>query len=305
MVASSSKPLSLADGEIHVWTARFIDDDSTTNDLIRLLDHDERVRAERLVQPRDRARFIQFHAFTRQIVGGYLGVPPRDATFARGPHGKPQAASGSGYPGFHFNLSHSGDYCMLAARIGCPVGIDIEALRDGPQALAIAARRFARSEAALIGRLDGDARRDAFFALWTHKEAAVKCLGQGLAANLARFTFALDAMGCPQLAAVARRRSHSPHLWLRPLAAPDGYAAALASLRPCRKIDLRTWKAGDGTPSADRKAPLWRFGRDGMTAGRPALLRPHSNPPNRTGAAAPSLTSAGRVAVSTIASCRL
>jgi len=241
MVGCSTRHSTPADGEIHVWTARVIDDDCLTDGLRELLDTKERVRAARFAQPRHRMSFIQFRAFARQVLGGCLGVPAAEVTFANGRHGKPQLVRGAGRPEIHFNLSHSRDYCVLAARLGCAVGIDLEQVRDMPGSLDIARRHFTRAEAEQLARLDGDARRDAFFALWTHKEAAVKTLGASLAENFERFEFALDPPGQPRLVSFDATQPTPDGLWLRRLDVPPGYVAALASLRPCAKIVSRAW----------------------------------------------------------------
>jgi phosphopantetheine--protein transferase-like protein len=163
----------------------------------------------------------------------------------------------AGHPEIHFNVSHSADCCLLAARLGCAVGIDIEQVRDMPDALAIARRFFTRSEADLLARLDGNARRNAFFALWTHKEAAVKALGASLADNLERLEFALDPAGHPRLNSFAATPPSQDGLWLRRLDTPAGYVAALASLRPCAKVLSCAWNevAPDAVRARERKAP--------------------------------------------------
>jgi 4'-phosphopantetheinyl transferase len=246
----------LADGEIHVWTARCVDDASLTGRWLVLLDSDERVRAARLARPRHRMRFIQFHAFARHVLSRYLGVTAAEVRLAVGRNGKPRIARDTTRPQLHFNISHGGDCCLLAIRRGCAVGIDIEQVRAMPDALAIARRFFTRSEAELLGRLDGDARRNAFFALWTHKEAAVKALGARLVDKLERIAFTLDPAGQPQLDSFAATRP-ADGLWVQRLDAPVGHVAALASLRPCVKIVLYAWNeiAPDADRAREREAP--------------------------------------------------
>jgi 4'-phosphopantetheinyl transferase len=251
MVESSNKLFDLQDDEVHVWTARFLDDDSITNKLVGLLDHDERARAARFSYRHHRMRFIHFHAIARQILGGYLGLRAADVTFARGPHGKPETKSGKASANIQFNLSHSGDYCLLALRKNYPVGVDLEEVRDLPHAMEIAARQFTQAEAKLLASLKDDARRDAFFALWTHKEAAIKALGASLA-DLVRITFGIDATGHPQL--ISFDGNHSIDFSLKRLDAPPGYAAALASLHPFSKVTPRAWTdTGQGPAPMRRK----------------------------------------------------
>jgi 4'-phosphopantetheinyl transferase len=250
---------TLADGEIHVWTARCRDDDSLTHSRLALLDTEERVRAGRLVERRQHMRFIQFRAFARHVLGGYLGVPAAEVALAVGPNGKPLIERRARDPALHFNISHAGDWCLLAARRGGAVGVDIEQVRDIPDVLAIARRFFTRSEAELLAHLDGGARRDAFFALWTHKEAAVKALGESLADNLDRLEFALDPTGHARLDSSAATRPALAGLWVRRLDAPAGHVATLASLHPCAKIMAYTWSeiAPDAIRASDRAAPQW------------------------------------------------
>jgi 4'-phosphopantetheinyl transferase len=259
MVGCASRHSALSSDEIHVWTARCVDDASLTDSRLALLDADERVRAARLAQPRHRTRFIQFRAFARQVLGMYLGVPAAEVRLTVGRNGKPSIERGATHPELHFNISHSGDACLLAARRGCAVGIDIEQVRAMPDALAIARRFFTRSEAELLGRLDGDARQNAFFALWTHKEAAVKVLGETLAENLQRLAFTLDPAGMPRLDSCAATQTLPGGLWLRRLDAPAGYVAALASLLPCAKIVSRGWNevARDEGRPRERAMPDW------------------------------------------------
>ena len=70
-----------------------------------------------------------------------------------------------GFPQLQFNLSHSRGAAVCALH-HLPVGVDVERLRQPPRRLAAGL---------------GD---EAFFRLWTAKEATVKLAGQGIAALL-------------------------------------------------------------------------------------------------------------------------
>jgi len=84
---------------------------------------------------------------------------------AREPGGKPYFPT---HPDLCFNLSHShgGVVCALH---GMPVGVDIEKLRSAPRRLA--------------GGMDDEA----FFRLWTAREATIKREGKGVAELLRPF----------------------------------------------------------------------------------------------------------------------
>jgi 4'-phosphopantetheinyl transferase len=87
---------------------------------------------------------------------GLETVPP----IARGPRGKPWFPD---LPDLHFNLSHSHGAAVCALH-HLPVGVDVEKVRSAPKRLAAGL---------------GD---EAFFRLWTAREAAVKRAGLGVEA---------------------------------------------------------------------------------------------------------------------------
>lgn len=78
-----------------------------------------------------------------------------------------------------FNLSHSGDFVMLAIS-DTPIGCDIERLHK-----AILSRHvFHPNELSLLlSQPEGTARNQAFLRLWTAKEAFLKAIGTGIDAN--------------------------------------------------------------------------------------------------------------------------
>jgi hypothetical protein len=61
-------PPALSIGEIHVWTARLVDEHHVAADLLAILSRKERARAAQFAFERDRMRFIQAHG----VMGGYF-----------------------------------------------------------------------------------------------------------------------------------------------------------------------------------------------------------------------------------------
>jgi 4'-phosphopantetheinyl transferase len=90
----------------------------------------------------------------------------------------------------HLNLSHSGDFFAVALA-PLPVGVDLE--RRRPRAVAgQAARLFCTREAARLAELGGDTQLEAFYRLWTLKEAACKAAQLSVWDGLRHACFDMD-----------------------------------------------------------------------------------------------------------------
>ncbi|MGH8526648.1 MAG: 4'-phosphopantetheinyl transferase, partial [Gammaproteobacteria bacterium] len=73
----SIEPKILRANEIHVWIISLQLGASELMGLGQMLSDDERDRATRYRFDRDRRRFIAARGRLRQVVGHYLGTPPR------------------------------------------------------------------------------------------------------------------------------------------------------------------------------------------------------------------------------------
>lgn len=91
-----------------------------------------------------------------------------------GEQGKPEFEEGRGP---WFNLSHSGDRIALLLSDEGPVGCDIEQLRPHPTWQQLANAVFSVGEHAQIEQTADADRLDAFWQIWTRKEAMVKQRG--------------------------------------------------------------------------------------------------------------------------------
>jgi 4'-phosphopantetheinyl transferase len=231
----------LAIGEIHVWTACLTDDPRATSDLLLVLSQEERARAARFAFEGDRARFIQTHGIVRRIVAGYAAEDAAALTFSRNRHGKPYLVRRVDGPDLQFSVSHSGHCCMLAVQREHAIGVDVEKVRDLPKVMDIVRSYFTPAESRAFAALQGTAQRDAFFALWTHKEAAVKGLGISLAAHLGRLEFERDPAGQLRLAGWDDDRYAARKWSFLRLDPEPGYVAALASEHPIASLTLQNW----------------------------------------------------------------
>jgi 4'-phosphopantetheinyl transferase len=123
----SSLP-ALEAGQAHVWRVR-LDDWRVDDDLRTYLTEEEIERAQRLRIPEKRADFTAARTALRVVLGDYLGSAPRQVELAYLPDGKPQLADPEMAAQLQFNLSHSGDWMLLALSNGIALGVDIERLR--------------------------------------------------------------------------------------------------------------------------------------------------------------------------------
>lgn len=101
-----------------------------------------------------------------------------------GPHGKPSAVDG-----VYYSLSHSGNYaaCLIGRREN---GLDIQVRR--PVREGLEKRFFAKEEKDYLDGLQGSGGAqevtDAFFTIWTLKEAYAKYTGRGMGEGFADFS---------------------------------------------------------------------------------------------------------------------
>ena len=232
---------ALSIGEIHVWTAHLVDEHRATADLLPILSREERAQAAQFSFERDRMHFIQAHGIVRQILSNYLDADAATLIFARTHHGKPYLIPRANGPHLEFSVSRSSDCCMLAVQFDHSIGIDVEKVRDLPQAIDIVQSYFTPAESKALSALRGAARRDAFFALWTHKEATVKGLGISLAAHLGRVEFDFDPVGGLRLVAWDGDQSVTQRWSVLRLDHVPGYVAAVAGAYPIRSLVLRNW----------------------------------------------------------------
>jgi 4'-phosphopantetheinyl transferase len=184
-----------------------------------LLDDEERHRASRFVRPTDCRRFVLAHVALRLFLSRCLAVEPANLSYENGVHGKPHLARG--LPPLDFNLSHSGEVGLLAAARDRSVGVDVEHVRDVPDAQSIADAHFSVAEREGLRLLPPAERQAAFFYCWTRKEAVIKAGGEGLGSALDDFDVDL-APG----SVTAVKRSGDAAWLVRDLPSPPGYTAA-------------------------------------------------------------------------------
>jgi 4'-phosphopantetheinyl transferase len=171
--------LPLERGQTHVWAVRLDGVAPIAADGTAILSPEEVEKAKRFHFPRDQARFAAARSMLRKILGHYLRSEPAEVRFNYGPKGKPFLDSASS-PKLHFNLSHSENLALIALTWEGPVGVDVERIRPLSDSEELAERFFCENENAALKNVRAGERFDAFFDLWTRKEALIKATGDGM-----------------------------------------------------------------------------------------------------------------------------
>lgn len=215
--ASAASPDRAARATVVWWAAPVAPVDAPA--LVALLDDHERDRLGRFRRPADRARYLAAHALVRLVLAEAVGTPAGALVFDRTcrcgeQHGKPVLPGGPG-----FSLTHAGDLVGVAVHPGGAVGLDVEQVRRLTDLAAMVAHACSPQETA--------ADENAFFTLWTRKEALLKAVGTGLATPMSAIT-----LGPEGVLGWAGEDAPREPLWLCDLHPAAGYRAAVAGTGP-------------------------------------------------------------------------
>jgi len=165
--------------ELHLWRFR-IDISAQAAAVARQsLSADECDRADRFIKPLHQLKFTAARYGLRRILGGYLKCLPASIVFAYSQRGKPSLGE-EHRTDINFNLSHSGNWALLAVTSGPDVGVDLEQIvpKEGLQQLADYA--FDETEKKMFFDFSPVRKQRGFYRLWAAKEARLKMLGVGL-----------------------------------------------------------------------------------------------------------------------------
>ncbi len=168
------------------------------------LSEDEAARANRFRFERDRVRWSRARSALRLVLSRYAGEDPDALFFAYGKQGKPSLGAATG---IEFNLSHSGDWAMIAVTREIPVGVDIERIRPEVEIGLLLQR---------LEETDLPETVPELYHAWTRREAKTKAIGGALFDKPRGDVHVADA------------------------AAPEGYAASVALVGRTPLVRYRT-----------------------------------------------------------------
>lgn len=212
-------------GEIHIWRIPLDASPQDAHTMRTCLSEDERDRAARFHFEIDRSRFTAAHCGLRTLLGRYLDTEGYREPFHAGANGKPALARGAA---LRFNLAHSKGLALVAVAAEREIGVDLEAIDQRIELESVARRFFSAEEYRRLLGLSSARRLEAFFHIWSQKEAYLKGRGDGVALGLDHFDVEADP-GAPAALLADRRDPEAPSRWtLYSIDPGAGFRGALA-----------------------------------------------------------------------------
>ncbi|MCP3870914.1 MAG: 4'-phosphopantetheinyl transferase superfamily protein [Gammaproteobacteria bacterium] len=155
----------------------------------------ERWRADRFAIKSDKDSFIQRRAFRRFCGARALGTAQglSQIIFSETDKGRPYLSS---FPELWFSFSSCRFGFVGAWSSTHGVGVDIEDQTRELEPAKLAHQFFSGAETKAVEGYDGQTSHQAFFQLWSLKEAALKSIGEGLPFGLDAFKFELVPSLC-------------------------------------------------------------------------------------------------------------
>ena len=138
---------------------------------------ERKARADRYRRQEDKLRCVTADALLQRALG--TDCYP----IQKGENGKPFVKD---RPDFHYNLSHSGRYVVIAWG-NTEVGIDVQQ-HDATADLEGIGARFFTSDELIYIRECADQRTERFYEIWAKKESRLKYTGEGLRRNMRSFS---------------------------------------------------------------------------------------------------------------------
>lgn len=156
---------------------------------------EEKIRVSKFVYKHDFMSSLIGRLMLRKFVSEATELPYSEVILSRDKSGKPFLQGE--HPALDFNISHQGNYVVLAGHVGkSRVGIDIMSTVRPPNTscqefFRLMKRQFSMSEWENISSNSQQHQLAAFYRNWCLKESYVKNIGVGITVDLQKISFAI------------------------------------------------------------------------------------------------------------------
>lgn len=229
--------------QVHIWSVELDALASKLHHLRTFLSGDELEKSARFRFDRHRNRYVAAHGWMRNVLGRYVSLPPTRLQFDSGPKGKPFLIGDANSRALQFNMAHSETMALLAISPTARVGVDVERVRPMPDADELVSRFFSRREADQFRDVPADRKGEAFFNLWTRKEAWLKATGEGIAHLLAQVEVAFLPSEPARLLELPKEYETATGWSLSSFSPAPGYIGAMAVESAEVNPLVRSWDA--------------------------------------------------------------
>ncbi len=137
-------------------------------------------RIARLQRPVDATRSLLGHSLAREMLGDWLRCAPAEVPLHRDPSGRPVLWANEAPCAPFVSIAHSGDTVLVAFNAAGRVGVDVERVQVLAALMELATSVLRPDELASLTALPRETQLEAFYRVWTRKEAWLKGLGVGL-----------------------------------------------------------------------------------------------------------------------------
>lgn len=157
---------------------------------------EEKKRISRFVFQNDAKSSLIGRLMLRKYVHVATNMPYEEIRFGRDDKGKPYLL-GAGDISIGFNISHQGDYVVLAGNIQRTIGVDVMKIeppvnKNIPEFFRLMNRTFSKHEWSTVSSFPTEMEQIAcFYRLWCLKESYVKNIGLGITIPLNEISFCL------------------------------------------------------------------------------------------------------------------
>lgn len=163
------------------------------------IQQDEKERIGKFFFKRDAKNAMAGRLLMRKFLTMYSGLRWKDIEILRGKHGKPYIKRVGDGPPLNFNISHQGNYAVLAAEVGdIAVGVDIMTVDYKSEDkltefLRLMQKQFSTEEWNMLRNSEYDDQEvcRTFYRLWCLKESYLKGTGMGLTESLKDISFTI------------------------------------------------------------------------------------------------------------------
>lgn len=177
---SDSIKSTLTESDIALCFGNLNEIDFSGKSSLNLISEQQRREANHIKNSERRNHFIGIRACLNTFLSHFTGIDPAEHEFIRNSSGKPSLKSP--YQVFHFNLSHSENYFLMAVSLQ-PVGVDLEKKnRKIPELKDIISRYYSSEEQETVR--NSAYPEESFLKIWTMKESVIKLFGTGIHENI-------------------------------------------------------------------------------------------------------------------------